>query len=135
MWPRLLLVVLLCACGDDDGGADAPPGGADAPAGGDAAGTVDARLDAAAGSPLGEPCATGPECVSGMCTNLLNMAGSTYCSAECNAAATDCPEGGVCWVPGDFTGVCVRSCLAGGGCPGDLSCEIVGTGAAYGCVP
>src|SRR5688572_22468059 len=121
MWRAVLLIVMVGCGGDDDGGNDAG-GGSDGETF-DAA--VDARMvpDGVPGS-LGEPCSAPSQCSSGECTNLLGMASSTYCTASCDAADTECPEDGVCFVPGDFAGVCARACEdTDGSCAAGLECK------------
>ena len=133
MW-RVAVLILMVGCGgDDDGGADGAGGGGPDAAVADA--TVDSRLADAAPGSLGEPCEGAGECTSGECTNLLGMASSTYCTASCDAVDTECPEDGVCFVPGDFAGVCARPCTdIDGACALGLECKPV-DGVEQGCIP
>jgi hypothetical protein len=122
---RLAIALLVAAgCGSNDPDPDARA--TDAPA-------IDGALVDAGALVLGEPCAGDGECFSGACTDLLGQAAETHCSAACDAVDTACPEDGVCLVPGDFAGVCVRPCTpTGPACPATLDCQLV-DGVTSGC--
>jgi hypothetical protein len=111
------ILVLCIACN----GANAP--GTDAATlTGDA--VVDGTGDGGGQLALGERCDSPDDCASGECTNLHGMANDTYCTASCAANDTACPENGLCYVPGDFAGVCVRPCQLESDCAGDLTCDV-----------
>lgn len=119
-----------------DGGTDAalpPDGGADASGGsGDASASPDSGWGPGS---LGAPCASAADCASGDC-ETLPFDDQTRCSATCDAVSNGCPEGGLCWVPGNFAGWCVRPCdPAAPDCPAGLGCGMTLAPDEYGCTP
>lgn len=70
------------------------------------------------GRTLGEACARGEECASGLC--LGDGAGSGYCTQDCQQA--QCPNGYTCSQVEQYQ-VCTKSTGGGGGGGGTLTCS------------
>ncbi|MDF1564741.1 MAG: hypothetical protein P1V51_16995 [Deltaproteobacteria bacterium] len=126
--------------GRDAGGDGGPDGGVDA---GPDAGAPDSGEDGGgdAGNgdggllPLGSRCSRGEECATGSCDSTGWGYPPPTCTAYCDAADTACPEGGVCAVPGAFSGACVRACQGDDDCPEGFTCEFLGSGPEiFGCL-